>query len=118
VEAYIPLEELSWIKKSNTILKKGDVVIGRVIAIDDEKEKLVISIKALQENPWEILKREHPEGSIVKGKIKSITDFGLFVDFGFIIDGLIRKSDISWTEEMDNLSEHFKEGDEIEAKLS
>jgi ribosomal protein S1 len=117
VEAYIPLEELSWIKKSNTILKKGDVVIGRVIAIDDEKEKLVISIKALQENPWEILKREHPEGSIVKGKIKSITDFGLFVDFGFIIDGLIRKSDISWTEEMDNLSEHFKEGDEIEAKI-
>lgn len=117
VEAYIPLEELSWIKKSNTILKKGDVVIGRVIAIDDGKEKLVISIKALQENPWEILKREHPEGSIVKGKVKSITDFGLFVDFGFIIDGLIRKSDISWTEEIDNLSEHFKEGDEIEAKI-
>lgn len=117
VEGFVPSEELSWIKKSNLSLNKGDIVIGRVIDIDDKKEKLIVSIKALQENPWETMKKTHPEGSIVKGKIKGITEFGIFVDFGGVVDGLIRKTDISWTEEIENLEERFKVGDEIEAKI-
>jgi len=117
IEGFIPSEEISWIKKSNFSLNKGDIVIGRVIDIDNIREKLVISIKALQENPWEVMKKTSPEGSIVKGKIKGITDFGLFIDFGGVVDGLVRKSDISWTEEIENLSEKFNIGDEIEAKI-
>lgn len=117
IEAFIPMEEISWIKKTNIALNKGDVVVGRVIDIDDKKEKLIISIKALQENPWDIVKREHPEGSIVKGKIKGITDFGIFVDFGAHVDGLIRKSDLSWTEDNIDIAENYKIGDEIEAKV-
>jgi ribosomal protein S1 len=117
VEGFVPYEELSWIKKSNISLNKGDQVIGRVIDIDDKREKLVISVKALQENPWDLMKKSHPEGSIVKGKIKGITDFGIFVDFGGVVDGLVRKTDISWTEEVSDLSEKFKVGDEIEAKI-
>lgn len=117
VEAFIPMEEISWIKKTNITLNKGDIVVGRIIGIDDKKEKFIISIKALQENPWDIMKREHPEGSIVKGKIKGITDFGIFVDFGAHVDGLIRKNDISWTEENINISEIYKIDDEIEAKI-
>jgi len=117
IEGFIPSEEISWIKKSNFSLNKGDIVIGRVIDIDNIREKLVISIKALQENPWEVMKKTNPEGSIVKGKIKGITDFGLFIDFGGVVDGLVRKSDISWTEEIENLSEKFNIGDEIEAKI-
>ncbi|MEF3254308.1 MAG: S1 RNA-binding domain-containing protein [Deferribacterales bacterium] len=117
VEAFIPNEEVSWIKKGNISLKKGDLIVGRVLDIDEKREKLVISIKALQENPWDILKKEHPEGSVVKGKIKGVTDFGIFVDFGAHVDGLVRKGDISWIEEEIDLHERFKVGDEIEAKI-
>lgn len=117
IDGFIPLEEISWLRNAKIAIEPKDAVEGRVIGIDDEKKKLVVSIKSLQENPWVTLKNKHPEGSAVKGIIKSITDFGIFVDFGEFLDGLIRKKDISWTEEPQNLEELYKEGGEIEAKI-
>jgi len=117
VDGFIPLEEISWLRNSRIGIEPKDAVEGKVIGIDDEKKKLIISLKSLQENPWVTLKTKHPEGSVVKGSIKSITDFGLFVDFGEFLDGLIRKKDISWTEEPETLEGIYNEGDEIEAKV-
>lgn len=117
IDGFIPLEEISWLKNAKITIEPKDAVEGRVVGIDDEKKKLIVSIKSLQENPWITLKNKHPEGSAVKGIIKSITDFGIFVDFGEFLDGLIRKKDISWTEEPENLNTLYKEGDEIEAKI-
>jgi ribosomal protein S1 len=117
VDGFIPLEEISWLKNTRISIEPKDAVEGSVIGIDHDKKKLIISLKSLQENPWVTLKSKHPEGSAVKGTIKSITDFGIFVDFGEFLDGLIRKKDISWTEEPENLADIYKEGDEIEAKI-
>lgn len=117
IDGFIPLEEISWLRNAKIAIEPKDAVEGKVIGIDDEKKKLIVSIKSLQENPWVTLKTKHPEGSAVKGTIKSITDFGIFVDFGEFLDGLIRKKDISWTDEPENIEELYKEGDEIEAKI-
>ena len=117
IDGFIPDEELSWVKNSKSKLEKGDIVDGRVIDIDNEHKKVVLSVKLLQENPWNTLKKEHPEGSVITGKVKTITDFGLFVDFGAHSDGLIRKGDISWREEPENLNDMFKVGDEVTAKV-
>ncbi|MGA1862090.1 S1 RNA-binding domain-containing protein [Deferribacter thermophilus] len=117
IDGFLPDEELSWLKKSNVKLNVKDVVEGQVLDIDQKNKKVVLSLKLLTDNPWNTLKEKHPEGSVVKGKIKNITDFGLFVDFGSFIDGLIRKEDISWTEEIEDLNERFKVGDEVEAKI-
>lgn len=117
VDGFIPNEELSWVKNSRLKLEKGDIAQGRVIDIDNEHKKIVLSLKLLQENPWNVLKKEHPEGSIVTGKVKTITDFGIFVDFGAHSDGLVRKSDVSWKEEPADLNTMFKTGDEITAKI-
>jgi len=117
IDGFIPLEEISWLKNARIAIEPKDAVEGKVVGIDDEKKKLIVSLKSLQENPWVTLKTKHPEGSAIKGTIKSITEFGIFVDFGEFLDGLIRKKDISWTDEPDNLDDIYKEGDEIEAKV-
>ncbi len=117
IDGFIPLEEISWLKNARIAIEPKDAVEGKIIGIDNEKKKLIISLKSLQENPWVTLKAKHPEGSAVKGTIKSITDFGIFVDFGEFLDGLIRKKDISWTDEPESLETMYKEGDEIEAKI-
>ncbi|XOB65906.1 bifunctional 4-hydroxy-3-methylbut-2-enyl diphosphate reductase/30S ribosomal protein S1 [Deferribacteres bacterium DY0037] len=117
IDGFIPLEEISWLKNARIAIEPKDAVEGKIIGIDDEKKKLIVSLKSIQENPWVTLKTKHPEGSAIKGTIKSITDFGIFVDFGEFLDGLIRKKDISWTDEPENLDELYKEGDEIEAKV-
>lgn len=117
IDGFIPLEEISWLRNAKIAIEPKDAVEGKVVGIDHDKKKLIVSLKSLQENPWVTLKAKHPEGSAVKGVIKSITDFGIFVDFGEFLDGLIRKKDISWTEEPENIEEMYKEGSEIEAKV-
>jgi ribosomal protein S1 len=117
VDGFIPNDELSWLKSTKTKLEPKDIVEGRVIAYDDENKKVHMSIKLLSENPWNTLAEKHPEGSIVKGVIKNITDFGIFVDFGGLVDGLIRKADVSWTGDVKDLNDLYKVGDEIEAKI-
>ncbi len=117
VDAIIPNDELSWVKSAKVQLNNGDRASGQILDYDDENKKIVVSLKLLTENPWNTLKTKHPEGSVVKGKIVNITDFGLFVDFGAMIDGLIRKNDISWTKNIDDLNSLYSIGDEIEAKI-
>lgn len=117
VDGFVPNDEISWLKSSRTKLEPKDIVEGRVINFDDDNKKVHMSIKLLADNPWNTLEGKHPEGSIVKGIIKNITDFGIFVDFGGLVDGLIRKSDISWTDEIGDLNEKYNVGDEIEGKI-
>lgn len=117
IDGFVPNEELSWLKNSRTALNSKDVVEGRVIDYDNERKRIIMSVKDLMENPWVAFKKSQPEGSVIKGTIKNITDFGIFVDLGVFTDGLIRKSDISWTDEPENLSELYKVGDSVEAKI-
>ena len=117
IDGFVPNEEIGWLKHSKSTLNIKDMVEGRVIGYDNERKRVIMSVKDLQDNPWTTLKKEHPEGSVVKGTIKSITDFGLFIDFGSFLDGLVRKSDVSWREEIADLNTVYKVGDTVEAKI-
>ncbi len=117
VDGLINYEEISWLKNARNQISVKDRVECRVIGYDEVNNKVILSLKAMHDNPWKSISKDHPEGSIVKGKVKSITDFGIFLDFGSIIDGLIRNSDISWDEKIGNINDLYKVGDEIEAKI-
>ena len=117
IDGFVPNEEIGWLKHTKSTLNIKDMVEGRVIGYDNERKRVIMSVKDLQDNPWTTLKKEHPEGSVVKGTIKNITDFGLFVDFGSFLDGLVRKNDVSWREEIADLNTVYKVGDTVEAKI-
>jgi ribosomal protein S1 len=117
IDGFIPNEEISWFRKNDKRIERRSILEGQVIGYDDKKRRVLMSLKLIESNPWEELKKRHPEGSIVKGTIKDIKDFGMFVDFGGAIDGLIRISDISWNKKIENIRELYKAGDTIEAKI-
>ncbi|MDE7169082.1 MAG: S1 RNA-binding domain-containing protein [Mucispirillum sp.] len=117
IDGFVPNEEIGWLKNTKSTLNMKDIIEGRVTGYDNERKRVIMSVKDLKENPWKTLKAQNPEGSIVKGTVKNITDFGLFVDFGSFIDGLIRKGDISWRDEPQDLNEIYKAGDTVEAKV-
>lgn len=116
IMAFIPDEELSWVRNARIHLKRGDKVSAKVIGYDFDRKRIMLSVKDLQANPWEELLKNYAEGDEVEGTIKNITDFGLFIDFNAGVDGLVRKSDISWDEEKCNTSSYHS-GDKIKAKL-
>ena len=117
IDGFVPNEEIGWLKHTKSTLNIKDMVEGRVIGYDNDRKRVIMSVKDLQDNPWTTLKKEHPVDSVVKGTIKNITDFGLFVDFGSFLDGLVRKNDVSWREEIQDLNTVYKVGDEVEAKI-
>ncbi|MDR0453361.1 MAG: S1 RNA-binding domain-containing protein [Deferribacteraceae bacterium] len=117
VDVFIPLEELSWLKNARISMNPKDIIEGRVLDYDSEHKRIITSVKMMNENPWKALKKATPEGSVIEGRVKNITNFGIFVDFGQFVDGLIRKGDISWSEEPSDLSVLYKPGDTVEAKV-
>jgi len=119
VEGLIHVSEMSWterVKHPNKILKVGDEVECKVLEVDSKAKRISLGLKQLQANPWDELEGRFPVGSIVEeALVKSITDFGVFVDVGVGIDGLIHISDISWTKKFGHPSELFQKGDKIRA---
>ena len=95
--------------------QQGDMVEVQVLGVDEANRRISLGLKQTEPNPWEALAEQHPVGSHVKGKVKSITDFGVFVEIEPGIDGLVHISDLSWTKKMRHPSEICKKGDEIEA---
>lgn len=117
IDGFIPNEEVSWLKKVDKKIDRRSIVEGRVIGYDNKRRRVLVSLKQIENNPWDTIKKKHPEGSIVKGTVKGVKDFGVFVDFGEDIDGLIRVSDIAWTKRIEKVDEIYKVGDKIEAKI-
>jgi small subunit ribosomal protein S1 len=121
VEGLIHVSEMSWTKKvrhPSKILSEGDVVEAIVLGIDSAGSRISLGLKQLMENPWDGLRERHPIGSRVVGKVRSITDFGIFIGVEDGIDGLVHISDFSWTKrikDQKDIHELFKKGDEIEA---
>jgi small subunit ribosomal protein S1 len=120
VEGLIHVSEMSWTKKvrhPSKIVSVGDVVEAEVLDIDIEKKRISLSMKHVEPNPWDIIGEKYPEGTIIEGKIKNITDFGIFIGIDEGIDGLVHISDISWTKRIKHPSEIFKKGQEVQAKV-
>jgi small subunit ribosomal protein S1 len=120
VEGLIHVSEMSWTEKirhPSKILNVGDVVEAVVLSIDRERRRISLGLKQLEPNPWDIVTERYPVGTIIEGKIKNITDFGVFVGIAEGIDGLIHISDISWTKRIKHPSEVFQKGQTVRAKV-
>jgi small subunit ribosomal protein S1 len=120
VEGLIHVSEMFWtrgVKHPSKILEHGEIVKVMVLDVNSEQKRISLSLKQTFPNPWEMLKQKHPEGTTVKGVIKNITNFGIFMDIEEGIDGLIHVSDISWKHHVKHPSEFYKKGQEIEAMV-
>src|SRR5271155_1043561 len=118
VEGLIHVSEMSWTKRTvhpSKVVNANDTVEVQVLGVDEANRRISLGLKQTEPNPWQELAQRHPTGSQVKGKVKSITDFGVFVEIEAGIDGLVHISDLSWTKKVRHPSELFKKGDEVEA---
>ncbi len=120
VEGLLHVSEMSWskrLKDPSEIMKPGETVEVTVLKIEKEHKKISLGYKQLLANPWDELRAKHPEGSTVEGTVKNITDFGLFVDIGGDIDGLVHISDLSWNQRVKHPGEVVKRGDTVRARV-
>jgi len=118
VEGLIHVSEMTWSKKPrhpSKMVSVGDEVEIMVLNIEPETKRISLGMKQLQPNPWDLVTDNYPVGSIIEGKIKNITDFGVFIGIEEGIDGLIHVSDLSWTERIKHPSEKFTKGETIQA---
>ncbi len=118
VEGLIHISEMSWSKKTrhpSKILDIGDQVEVQILNIDASAKRISLGMKQLQPNPWDLVSENYPVGSIIEGKIKNITDFGIFIGIEEGIDGLIHVSDLSWTERIKHPSEKYSKAETIQA---
>lgn len=117
VEGLIHVTEMSWTKKithPNQKLKIGDQVEAIVLSVDKERKRIALGLKQMEPNPWLTLDAKYPIGTKLTRKIKSITDFGVFVELEEGIDGLVHVSDISWTKRIYHPKDVYKKNQEIE----
>ncbi|RUO22673.1 30S ribosomal protein S1 [Aliidiomarina iranensis] len=118
VEGLVHVSEMDWTNKNvhpSKIVNLDDVVEVMVLEIDEERRRISLGIKQCKPNPWEEFAKGFQKGDKVSGKIKSITDFGIFIGLDGNIDGLVHLSDISWNATGEEAVRDFKKGDEVEA---
>lgn len=118
VEGLIHVSEMSWSKKMrhpSKIVSVAEEVEVEVLNVDVDAKRISLGIKQLQPNPWDLVVENYPVGSVIEGKIKNITDFGIFIGIEEGIDGLIHVSDLSWTERIKHPSEKYSKGQTIQA---
>jgi small subunit ribosomal protein S1 len=121
VEGLIHVSEMSWTKKvvnPAKILEVGDEVEAIVSELDMDQRRISLSLRQTERNPWEELEDTHPEGSVIEGKVRNLTEFGAFVEITDGIDGLIHVSDMSWTKRVKHPSEVLKKGDTVKARIT
>lgn len=118
VEGLIHVSELSWDKKMkhpSKVVNIGDKVEVMVLDCDPAKRRISLGMKQIEQNPWTLIEERYPIGTKVVRKVKTITDFGIFLGFDEGIDGLVHVSEMSWTKKIKHPSELFKKGQEVEA---
>jgi small subunit ribosomal protein S1 len=121
VEGLIHVSEMSWTKKvvnPAKILDVGDEVNAIVSELDMDQRRISLSLRQTERNPWEDLQDTHPEGTVIEGKVRNLTEFGAFVEITEGIDGLIHVSDMSWTKRVKHPSEVLKKGDVVKARIT
>ncbi|MCW2479484.1 30S ribosomal protein S1 [Candidatus Symbiopectobacterium sp. NZEC135] len=118
VEGLVHVSEMDWTNKNihpSKVVNVGDVVEVMVLDIDEERRRISLGLKQCKSNPWQLFAETHNKGDRVEGKIKSITDFGIFIGLDGGIDGLVHLSDISWNVAGEEAVREYKKGDEIAA---
>src|SRR5881296_4581802 len=118
IEGLVHVSEMDWTNKNvhpSKVVQVGDEVEVMILEIDEERRRISLGMKQCMPNPWEDFAREYKKGDKVKGQIKSITDFGVFVGLPGGIDGLVHLSDLSWSAAGEEAVKNFKKGEEVEA---
>jgi small subunit ribosomal protein S1 len=118
IEGLIHVSEMSWTRKvrhPSKVVSVGDEVEAIVLDIKPESRRISLGMKQVVPNPWDVISEKYPIGTTIEGKLKNITDFGLFIGIDEGIDGLVHISDISWTKRIKHPSELFKKGDVVQA---
>jgi len=119
VEGLVHVSEIDWTNKNihpSKVVQLKDQVEVMILEVDEEKRRISLGLKQLSENPWQVFEHTHQEGDKVSGAIKSITDFGVFIELDGGIDGLVHLSDISWEEDPEELRQ-LNKGEVIEAVI-
>jgi len=120
VEGLIHISEMSWVNKNvnpNSIVKVGDEVEIIILEIDNVKRRISLGLKQCNENPWKKYASEHKKGETLEGKIKNITEFGIFVELSYELDGMIHLSDISWEDSGEEAIKEYKPDQKIKFKI-
>jgi small subunit ribosomal protein S1 len=118
IEGLVHVSEMSWTRKvrhPSQIVKVGDEIEAMVMNIDTENKRISLGLKQVEPNPWDIIGDRYPVGTTIEGRIKNITDFGIFIGIDEGIDGLVHISDISWTKRIKHPSELYKKGQTVQA---
>jgi len=118
LEGLVHVSEMSWTKRvthPSKVMEIGQEVEVQVLDVDIASRRISLGLKQVEPNPWEMVRINHPVGSRISGKVKSITDFGLFVELAEGIDGLVHVSDLHWTKKIKHPSELYQKGDDVEA---
>ncbi|MDD5460931.1 MAG: 30S ribosomal protein S1 [Methylococcales bacterium] len=120
VEGLVHVSEMDWTNKNvnpSKLVQLGDEVEIMVLEIDEERRRISLGMKQCKTNPWDEFAATHNKGDKISGKIKSITDFGIFIGLDGGIDGLVHMSDISWADDGEASVREFKKGDELETVI-
>src|SRR5690349_22780869 len=120
IEGLVHISEMSWtrrVKHPSKVVAVGDMVEAVVLDVDVKQNRISLGMKQPEPNPYEQLTEKYPPGTVVKGHVRNIADFGIFVEIEEGIDGLVHISDMSWTQRVKHPSELFQKGDEVEAVL-
>jgi small subunit ribosomal protein S1 len=118
IEGLIHVSEMSWTRKvrhPSKVVSIGEEVQAVVLDIKPDSRRISLGMKQVKPNPWDVIAEKYPVGTTIEGRIKNITDFGLFIGIDEGIDGLVHISDISWTKRIKHPSEIYKKGDTVQA---
>ena len=120
IEGLVHISEMSWtrrVKHPSKVVAVGDSIEAVVLEIDPKQNRISLGMKQLEPNPYEALTAKYPSGTVVRGKVRNIADFGVFIEIEEGIDGLVHISDMSWTQRIKHPSEMFQKGDDVEAAV-
>ena len=118
VEGLVHISEMSWAKKTkhpSKLVRIGDPIEAMVLDCDPVKRRISLGMKQIEPNPWDLIEQKYPVGTRVIGRVKTVTDFGIFIGFEENVDGLVHVSEMSWTKKIKHPGELFKKGQEVEA---
>jgi len=118
VEGLIHISEMSWtkrVKHPSKVLSLGDEIEAQILEIDPRNKRISLGMKQIEQNPWDVMAQTYPVGSKVKGVVRNITNFGIFIGIEDGIDGLCHVTDLSWSHRVKHPQDIYKKGDEVDA---
>ncbi len=120
IEGLVHISEMSWTRRINhpsEMVQIGDKIDVKILGVDAQGQQLSLGIKQTQSNPWDVVVEKYPEGGVITGKVRNLTNYGAFIELEEGIDGLLHVSDMSWTRKVSHPSEVLEKGQEVTCRI-